>query len=475
MTALALLFLALSAFLGSLILGFLWPQEAKLPSVALKSSLGFGLGAGLVSFLLFFWLRLFGAWSPAFNGVLAAGGLAGIAYVLTGYFRKKRPKRAAAQEEKVVRSIRVKLKSYFAVVAALALLLFLLGFLKFPHGGWDAWAHWNLRARFIFRGGEAWSHAFHPDFWNPLNYPLLTPLTVAAGWGWTGFESFWIPGGIALLFTAATASLLAASLARLAGPGQGFLAALVLLGTPFFLTHGASQYADIPLAFFFLATFVMSALHDLEAGRPVKFLVLAGVFAAFSAWTKNEGLLFILCFFSARLAGKILSAGWRAALRELAWLSLGLLPVLAVVLYAKTRLFPPRTIFGGRGSSYLVETFSDPARYGTILSAFLRTALDFGAWAFPFPLVLLLYLFWIKLRPAGPIRKAGLAVLLTLGLMLGGYFAFYLYTPLDLEFHLITSVNRLFLCLWPSFLFGFFMIARTPEEAILPRVFPKTN
>ena len=32
---------------------------------------------------------------------------------------------------------------------------------------------------------------------------------------------------------------------------------MILMGTPFFITMGASQFADIPLAFFILTTLVM--------------------------------------------------------------------------------------------------------------------------------------------------------------------------------------------------------------------------
>ena len=36
---------------------------------------------------------------------------------------------------------------------------------------------------------------------------------------------------------------------------------MVLMGTPFFVTMGAAQFADIPLAFFILTTLVMLFLQ----------------------------------------------------------------------------------------------------------------------------------------------------------------------------------------------------------------------
>lgn len=51
----------------------------------------------------------------------------------------------------------------FLLFAAAAAVFFFLASLKTPHGGWDAWAVWNLKARFVFRGGEAWTNVFSPS------------------------------------------------------------------------------------------------------------------------------------------------------------------------------------------------------------------------------------------------------------------------------------------------------------------------
>ena len=54
-----------------------------------------------------------------------------------------------------------------------------------------------------------------------------------------------------------------------------------------------------------------------------------------------------------------------------------------------------------------------------------------------------------------------------------GYFFVYVLTPLDLNYHLLTSLNRLFLQLWPGVLFVVFMVAR-PFPAPLPGERPET-
>jgi hypothetical protein len=49
-------------------------------------------------------------------------------------------------------------------------------------------------------------------------------------------------------------------------------------------------------------------------------------------------------------------------------------------------------------------------------------------------------------------------------LMLAGYFLVYVITPYDLEWHLNTSLSRLFVQLWPSFLFCFFLKVEGPDK-----------
>src|SRR5678816_2584801 len=85
---------------------------------------------------------------------------------------------------------------------------------------------------------------------------------------------------------------------------------LILLATTGFLTDGPWQYADVPLAFYYLAAFATLLLADAESrGRIV---AMAGLAAGFAAWTKDEGLLFALVL-------SLAVVGWRwTALRAFA-------------------------------------------------------------------------------------------------------------------------------------------------------------
>jgi hypothetical protein len=59
-----------------------------------------------------------------------------------------------------------------------------------------------------------------------------------------------------------------------------------------------------------------------------------------------------------------------------------------------------------------------------------------------------------------------------LGLTLAGYAFVYLTTPQDLAWHLRTSLHRLLLQLWPSALFVFFLLVKTPEQALAEDIAP---
>jgi hypothetical protein len=180
--------------------------------------------------------------------------------------------------------------------------------LAHPHGdGWDAFSIWNLHARFLFRGGSHWRDGFTPVLpWSHPDYPLLLPAAIAHFWSCLGHDSPAVPAVIGLLFTFGTVGLLFSALTILQGRMPAMLGATALLATPSFIEQGTSQYADVPLAFFYLATVVLFCLQDNlpddgNAPHPSRLLVLAGSTAALAAWTKNEGLLFLCAVVMARL------------------------------------------------------------------------------------------------------------------------------------------------------------------------------
>jgi 4-amino-4-deoxy-L-arabinose transferase-like glycosyltransferase len=365
----------------------------------------------------------------------------------------------------------------FAVELVAFVVSFAVSFLKEPHGRWDAWLIWNMHARFLYRGGEAWREAFASGLdWSHWDYPLLLPLSIARGWTYTGTESILVPAAMGLLFTLLILGLLLTALSLLRSRTQGCLAAMILMGTPFFIVMGASQFADIPFAFFVLATFVLLFLPERLPENPVGPMILAGIAAGLSAWTKNEGLLFTLII-TVSLTGMAARAdGWRKALSRTGWFLAGALPVLMIVVTFKTRLSPTNDIMAGVGVAAIWAKLLDWGRYAEIAGAFFATGISFtqgvidvrvGMTLNPGAVSILLLVVYIGLTGIRIDEKDRDRVFQTaavLVMMLAGYFIVYVMTPLDLNWHLMTSLNRLFLQLWPSAVFVVFMAAGIPGQ-----------
>jgi len=205
--------------------------------------------------------------------------------------------------------------------------------------------------------------------------------------------------------------------------------------------------------------------------------VLAGIAAGLCAWTKNEGLLFLPIVAGSLFGTTLYADGWRSARKRTFQFLAGALPILLIVIYFKTQLSPANDLVVGFSPAAAAAKLTDFSRYAEIAKAFIITGISFtqglidlrvGMQLNPGAVNILLLIVYLLLAGVriddrdrtGLVRTA--AVLL---LILAGYFFIYVMTPLDLGYHLATSLNRLFLQLWPSVIFLFFMTAGAPETA----------
>ena len=251
--------------------------------------IGTGIGMGLCS-EYYFVGQVFG-WGlwPAIVAVGVAGALA-------AFWRRGACGRCVRQQH---RCGNPSLTRWLAVGLGILLLADLAIFfwegVRTPRGNWDAWAIWNLRAHFLYRaGGVAWRDGFTEVLaWSHPDYPLLLPALVAGGWKLLGRESRAVPIAVGCFFTFGSAVLMMASLTILRGARQGLLAAIALAATPVFFVQGAMQCADVPVAFFRLASLAAMAMAGrCERSRGRRgFAIAAGMAAALDGWAKNEGLL----------------------------------------------------------------------------------------------------------------------------------------------------------------------------------------
>lgn len=474
--------LLLSLINGLLLTLILLPSPKNdCPGLLLRLFVGGGLGIGLSACLYFVSLPAgLSGYIPLID--LAACLLLGlIAYVLRKRGRREAepplPDRKAALP-KTGSKWEIWIAVLFSVELLASLGSFFLAFLKEPHGKWDAWLIWNMHARFLYRSGEAWREVFAGGMdWSHWDYPLLLPLSIVRSWKYIGNESIHIPAAFALLFTLLTLGLLLYALMFLRSRLQGYLAAMILLGTPFFIAMGASQFADVPLAFFMLATLVLLFLPARCPENRSGALVLSGIAAGLCAWTKNEGLLFLPIVTGSLFVTTLYAEGRRSAWKGTVRFLAGALPILLIVVYFKTQLSPANDLMAGFGPAAAAAKLTDFSRYAEIAKAFFITGISFTQGLIdlrvgmqPNPgavniLLLVVYLLLAGARIDGRDRTGLVRTAAVLLLVMAGYFFVYVLTPLDLGYHLATSLNRLFLQLWPSVIFLFFMAAGAPETA----------
>jgi Dolichyl-phosphate-mannose-protein mannosyltransferase len=435
----------------------------------LDASLAVGLGLGLSS-CAFFIARALGAssrWAliaSDFAILLAASGL------LVARRRREPPARAeGVQRVMETDPVAVWTLGVAACVVALgSASAFVLKAARLPHGDWDGWAIWNLRARFLFRSEASWLDAFSPVLsWSHPDYPLLVPAAIARAWTYVGGDVVAVPVTMAALFGVATAGLLWAGVAVLRGAPQGLVALVALLGTPVFALHAASQYADIPLGYLILATLVLLSVHDrMPRGRSA-VAGLAGGMLGLAAWTKNEGSLALVAVLLGRFAALAWAGGWRAGVRQMVPLLAGLTPVLAVLVGFRLWVAPPGDLLQAQALEGAGQRLLDGSRYGRIALAFARRIAGFG---FAEYMVGLLILYALLMgRRADPGDRASVATgAMTLAVMLLGFGVIYVITPKDLAWHLDTSLWRLLLQLWPSALFVYCLIVNAPGPRRAP-------
>jgi len=442
----------------------LFPRRTSLSLFLLKASLSVGLGIGFssVAFLL---VLLDGGPSAQHQAWLV--GLPSTAAVLAGIAQRNRsygvgedcPAPRDADEGPYLRWIGVLF--WFSLVFMLGESLVLVH--HFPHGAWDAWAGWNLRARFLLRGGENWLDLAQLSAFFVPWYPLLVPAFIAECWCFLGHDTWLVPPLVGLLYTLATVGLVAAGLTVLRSCWWGGLGGLVLTSSSLFVLSGTWQTADAPVAFYMTATVLCFCLVPRFPRVESRLVLLAGVMAGFAAWTKREGLAFLVCVSAARLLFSERGLEWRRRSKDLLRFLVGALPgllALAAFEIAVHNANPDRV---WKTPDLAAEArIWDPGRWAEVIDLTGREVLAFGNWILPSFLVFLLL---IGLGSTPAFRPALRSMLASLAFLFAVYLIYFFLSPDVLEWHAKSTVVRLFGQIWPSLVFLGMMAGRKLEKA----------
>lgn len=451
MTAASLLTLLPAFALGWGLTAWLWPRPAQAAELLFQLIVGVGLGVGVRTCLAFFSLLLFGA---HFGGLLwvellLAAGLWGLA--LRAWRAAPRPAGAFWPRPSVWGW---GLLGVLAVCTAAAAFSYLETVQHTPHGTFDAYAIWNLRARHLLSAAD-WRTAFSPALnWKAhADYPLLIPLSAAVSWGWLGQQTVRTPMLLAGLWTWGTLGLLFSALWAQRGAAAASLGALVVVSSPLLIWVGSNQTADMAVAFFLLAAMAAAWLAA-RRGWPAGMLALVGLCAALAAWAKNEGIVFGL---GALALGAAVSLRTRHP-RWVGWLAAGAaLPVLALLLF-KGIVAPPGDLFA-QGMGDILAKLADPARYGAVWRGLVETLPQVGAWH-----VLLVYSALTARRLSRAEAQVGWVGLAVWGAAAAAALMIYVITPHPQVWHLKYSLDRVLFQLFPAAVLWMGLAARPPEE-----------
>lgn len=441
-----------------------WDRDGDPTPPTFLVALAVGIGLGGSSCTYFLTLLLF---NGARAGVVALDSamLAGAAAL--AWQRRPAPSRVVHRSAGFSTRDRI-LAAALLLAAVTAAIAFFINTLEDPHGQWDAWTTWNLRARWLVRAGALWRGAF-AEFTSHGDYPLLVPAAVARVWLYAGSEDPAIPAAVAAAYAAALVLLLYGALTALRGRTQGMLGALCLLGTPLLLRSAAWQYADVPLAFNILASVALLAAFDHAPRTGRSALAWAGVATGLAAWTKNEGMLFIACVAAARTTLALYRR--QLDLAPARSFVVGLLPIGVVVLIFKL-FVSPAGVFSSQSAADMLARVADPARYPAIARA---TAFESERGGGALLIAITIYIALLGRSRDQSARRAAGATALTLVFGALAYGAVYLVSPANLTWILSHSLDRLVLHLWPSALFAFFLYSASPAETVEPVAAPQTQ
>jgi hypothetical protein len=458
MIILTLLSFSLPILTGILLFHLLWADKNNPIDLLFKLSMGIGLGLGISCLLYFIYLVLF-AGNPYF---LYVELILFFAVAAAAYLQYRKTPRIPAPRLKITG-----LQITLVLIAVTLSVSSLAGFLdvsrKKAHGDWDAWMIYNRSARFIYRNQETWQDAFSKDLYVMFHadYPPLLALDIASRWDILNKDTPYVPISLGLLFFLAPLGLSFSALASLKSIGQGAFGVILLGGVYFFLGEAARQTADLPLAFYILASVIFLFFHYREKGKD--FIVLAAFMAVLAAWTKNEGIFFVL----ASAGVLFLASLWKRSFHDLLLYLAGLLLPLSLLLYFKFQFAPPSEFLSG-SLDVIIQKATDISRHQLIFSSFTDFFLHGGGWyKVGIYMVLGAYflLFQSRIRDKSGAVLIGFAIL---AVQIMGYYGVYLITPYDLEWHLGYSLNRLFMHIYPAAVFLVLAATQTPETVFSP-------
>jgi hypothetical protein len=394
-------------------------------------ALTLGMGPGVMGFCLIL-LSMLG-FRPEPGGILAIAAVAGAAGI--GVIAKPGAPKSIEPASNPV-------PLFWILVCAIAIGYGLMAVARdiflYPVNEWDAFAIWQLKAKVLALHPLVPRPGYFTDVsltYSHLRYPLLVPMMSAGMHAMTGPMAD-LGKFISLLLYPAMGLAVFAAVRRINGKTAALTAAAMVACLEPMCRYGGSGTAEMALTTFYACS-LLCVLRWRENGH-WGYIVLAGIFSGWMAWTKNEGIVL-----AAINAGIVLAANprdRRVTIRAGLTLALIYLPW---ILYSWGL---PRTDEDYAARLASTQIFSNLSRLGTILLGFGKEMIDWEDWGLFWVIALLLAL-TERRRFRNPLA-AMVGILLLLHIL--AYIPAFLVTDWKLQELLSVTTDRLFMHAAPA-------------------------
>lgn len=435
------LFLDILLLSGLVITGYLLCSSIVLdlnPWIAL--GIGFPMGAGVVSFILFLlsWLGI------PLNTLAISSSFLVLLILFGGLLRYRNLSRITPrnpQTESPSKPGHIRWNWLAAIFCGLLLLMAAVIAVGRSYSTWDAIAIWAAKGygialeKTIF-AGEIWG-AHNLDY--PLNIPLLISL-------FRSLDGDLLPGS-KLLFPFFYLSFLAGSYyfwrSRELASGYAKIGLLFISTIPVIFEHATIGYANLPFSVYL----VLGTLMGIEGITQEKkdLQLLSGLYLGLACWTRPEGIILIpILTIAILLAFRLTKTG---KVHHLVLFTPMVIVLGIWVVFARN--YASEGAFGSAiqslWASFKVGSFHLDSIYW-IARLLGRQLLEIKRWGLILPLTLLLIIFQrSKIQPRlYPIPFAVLVATIAVGLSITGFYYLVSFGG-DLRFWLETGVNRMFL------------------------------
>ena len=343
----------------------------------------------------------------------------------------------------------------------LAFLLYAFA-IRYPYGGWDAWALWNMKLKFILLGEHNWRNIFTLLHWHAQpDYPLLLSCINAWLCAISKNNVTTAPLATAVILSWSVALIVFSALKEFISKYIALTATLLMTLNSYYILLSTSQYSDVLLAVYVLCSIVLMSAYFKTQQFSLCFLT--ALFLGLMTFTKNEGIVISLILMTL-LGTHLLIKHFKetSQIKNISILIIGYGLIAAISASFKLFLTPNNPDIVPFGTAVEYE-FLNMDGFLLVMKHFLNQVFH-PQWAFVWALIIGSHLLFL------PRFYSKKNIVFTLFFILYGSVIVYIYLTtinFDLSWRLTFTLKRIMFYLLPAVMFINFRVIFEENESKL--------